>query len=99
MFKFWYGATMLSLESQRVIGQFSCRKGARDSSRYEQCVALANRNVQRFGQPQDELSTWAGTTGFDERHVPRRRPGLRSKVELCHSDSVAPMPQLLAKWA
>ena len=54
----------------------------REAGREEQVVALAERDLERTGQPHDHRAARLGPPRLDEAHVPRRRPGVPGEVEL-----------------
>jgi len=62
----------------------------------QQRVALAQRDVQLLGQPEDHLRRRAGAPGLDEAQVPRRDVGLDRQVKLADP---APPPPLAQQFA
>ncbi|HVM10620.1 MAG TPA: hypothetical protein VM345_19325 [Acidimicrobiales bacterium] len=71
-------------------------KGRREARGDEEGVAVAQGDVELFGQVQHELAAGLRPPGLDEAQVPRRDAGLHAEVELAHPPLGTPPPQQVA---
>ena len=85
-----HGLHVRSLERPRRID-------AREPRRYEQAVALAQREVQRARELEHHLSAGEGAPGFEEAQMALRDVGLDRQLELGETPGAARAPQQLAE--
>ena len=77
-------------------GQFALAVLPRKAARFEQRVAVAQRQVERAGELQENVAAADGLAGLDKAQMLDRNPGLESKISLAHGAAVAPAAQEIA---
>ena len=83
--------------SQRGIVERAFAVHRRVAGGHQQGVALAQRHVQPFGQPQHHLAAGQRAAGFHEAQVPRRDVRFLRQVELAQAPVLAPVAQVVAE--
>src|SRR5262245_2915162 len=68
-------------------------------SRFEQAVALAQRNLECLGKHEQGVPAWLSAPGFDEAHMAGRESRLHRQIELAHAARGPPIPQQLSDGA
>jgi hypothetical protein len=71
----------------------------RITTRLEEAIALAQRNLQRLGQHEQRLPAWLGPPRFDEAHMASRESRVHREIELAHAASGPPFTEQLPDGA
>jgi hypothetical protein len=78
------------------VGERPFRKHRRVARGQEHGVALAQRHVQPFGQPQQHVAAGLGAAGLQEAQMARGNLGFAGQIELAHPAALPPLPQQIA---
>jgi len=65
----------------------------------QQHIALAQRDVELLGEPQQHLARRRRAAGLEEREMPRRYLGLEREIELAHAPALPPFAQVITDWS
>jgi hypothetical protein len=86
----------LACELHGGIIQGSLRKRGRKAAGDQHDVALAQRNLEPFGEPHQHLARGRGAPRFHEAQVPRGDFRIEREIELAQVPALPPLPQVFA---
>ena len=78
---------------QLGFGQAVLGVGGGVAARQQQRVAVAERDVEVFGQSQDHVAGRPGASGLDEAQVPGGDVGRDGQVELAEAAALPPLAE------
>jgi hypothetical protein len=75
------------------LGQAAFGVGGREAAGQQQRVAVAEGDVEVFGQAEDHLAGRPGPAGLDEAQVPRGDVGRDGQVQLAEPAALPPLAE------